>query len=140
MWFHAWIYNIFKIETHFEIRNQPLQEIPYNNNRQQPTSIQNPKNLTTSWQHIVQSRSLYKQEKTHTQLTNSEMGCSHNLMSGLRLHHFAISLLILLISSSSHLGIFNVEGKLGGIWFEYTIWCSKQNINSLSICMLQVEF
>ncbi|CAA3002278.1 Hypothetical predicted protein [Olea europaea subsp. europaea] len=40
------------------------------------------------------------------------MGCSHNLMSGLRLHHFAISLLILLISSSSHLGIFNAEGRI----------------------------
>ncbi|CAI9766887.1 unnamed protein product [Fraxinus pennsylvanica] len=40
------------------------------------------------------------------------MGCSHNLISRLRLHHFAISLLILLISSSSHLRIFHAEGRI----------------------------
>ncbi|CAA2956821.1 Hypothetical predicted protein [Olea europaea subsp. europaea] len=40
------------------------------------------------------------------------MGCSHNLVCGHRLHHFAISFLFLLISSSSQLRIFNgAEGR-----------------------------
>ncbi|XP_022842031.1 EPIDERMAL PATTERNING FACTOR-like protein 2 [Olea europaea var. sylvestris] len=37
------------------------------------------------------------------------MGCSYNLICGILLHHFAISLLFLLISSSSHL---SPEGRI----------------------------
>ncbi|KAI3451881.1 hypothetical protein Pfo_008546 [Paulownia fortunei] len=39
------------------------------------------------------------------------MGCAHNLICGHRHHHFAISFLILVISTSSQLRIFNAEGR-----------------------------
>ncbi|KAL3813721.1 hypothetical protein ACJIZ3_014989 [Penstemon smallii] len=39
------------------------------------------------------------------------MGCSQNLICRLRLHHFAVSFLIIVISTSSHLRLLSVEGR-----------------------------
>ncbi|PIN07286.1 hypothetical protein CDL12_20150 [Handroanthus impetiginosus] len=39
------------------------------------------------------------------------MGCGHNGSYCVRIHHFAISFLILVITTSSQLRLFNVEGR-----------------------------